>query len=177
MNSQLSILDDVKIHPIVQMIDNFERNHLLGLIYEFKVNESNILVCTSPLKDIKDSREAQWLQYSLIKYIKSDSFKPEKTIDIEMVIKKLTQLSILDDVKIHPIVQMIDNFERNHLLGLIYEFKVNESNILVCTSPLKDIKDSREAQWLQYSLIKYIKSDSFKPEKTIDIEMVIKKLM
>ena len=88
MNSRLSILDDVKIDPIVQMIDNFERNHLLGLIYEFKVNKSNILVCTSPLKDIKDSREAQWLQYSLIKYIKSDSFKPEKTIDIEMVIKK-----------------------------------------------------------------------------------------
>lgn len=88
MKSHLSILDDVKIDPIVQMIDNFERNHLLGLIYEFKVNKSNILVCTSPLKDIKDSREAQWLQYSLIKYIKSDSFKPEKTIDIERVIKK-----------------------------------------------------------------------------------------
>lgn len=88
MKSRLSILDDVKIDPIVQMIDNFERNHLLGLIYEFKVNESNILVCTSPLKDIKDSREAQWLQYSLIKYMKSDSFKPEKTIDIDMLIKK-----------------------------------------------------------------------------------------
>ena len=88
MNSQLSILDDVKIHPIVQMIDNFERNHLLGLIYEFKVNESNILVCTSQLEDIKDSREAQWLRYSLIEYIKSDNFKPEKTIDIDMLIKK-----------------------------------------------------------------------------------------
>lgn len=88
MKSRLSILDDVKIDPIVQMIDNFERNHLLGLIYEFKVNESNILVCTSPLEDIKDSREAQWLRYSLIEYIKSDNFKPEKTIDIDMLIKK-----------------------------------------------------------------------------------------
>ena len=87
MNSRLSILDDVKIDPIVQMIDNFERNHLLGLIYEFKVNESNILVCTSPLEDIKDSIEAQWLRYSLIKYMRSDNFKPEKIIDMKMINK------------------------------------------------------------------------------------------
>uniref|UniRef100_UPI0018AB987B sugar-binding domain-containing protein n=1 Tax=Clostridium sp. D53t1_180928_C8 TaxID=2787101 RepID=UPI0018AB987B len=61
MNSRLSILDDIKIDPIVEMIDNFERNHLLGLIYELKVNESKILVCTSELANIKNSNPAQWL--------------------------------------------------------------------------------------------------------------------
>lgn len=83
MNSRLSILDNVKIDPIVQMIDNFERNHLLGLVYEFKVNEAKILVCNSPLKEIVDSSPAEWLQYSLIKYMESKDFKPEKTIRID----------------------------------------------------------------------------------------------
>lgn len=82
MNSSLSILDDVKIDPIVQMIDNFERNHLLGLIYELQVNESKILICTSPLENIKNSSPAQWLQYSLIKYMEGEDFNPQRIIDI-----------------------------------------------------------------------------------------------
>lgn len=84
MNSRLSILDDIKINPIVQMIDNFERNHWLGLIYEMKINESKILVCTSPLNTIENSSPAQWLQYSLIKYMNSEEFNPEKTLDINL---------------------------------------------------------------------------------------------
>ena len=84
MSSRLSILDDVKIDPIVEMIDNFERNHLLGLVYEFKVNESEVLVCNSPLKEIVDSSPAEWLQYSLVKYIESKDFNPQKTITIDM---------------------------------------------------------------------------------------------
>lgn len=82
MNSQLSILDDTKLDPIVQMIDNFERNHLLGLIYELKIEDASILVCTSLLKDIENSIPAQWLNYSLIKYILSDDFKPGQSINI-----------------------------------------------------------------------------------------------
>ena len=85
MNARLSILDYVKIDPIVQMIDNFERNHLLGLIYEFKVNEAKVLVCTSPLNKIDDSRPAKWLQYSLIKYMESEDFNPQKTIEKDMI--------------------------------------------------------------------------------------------
>lgn len=81
MNSRLSILNDVKIEPIVQMIDNFERNHLLGLIYELKVNESKVLVCTSELGNIENSSPAQWLQYSLIKYMNSEEFNPEKVMN------------------------------------------------------------------------------------------------
>lgn len=89
MNSHLSILDDTKLDPIVQIIDNFERNHLLGLVYELKIEESRILVCTSPLKNIENSSPAQWLNYSLIKYILSDDFKPEQCINNINSFKKI----------------------------------------------------------------------------------------
>ena len=82
MNSRLSILDDVKVNPIVQMIDNFERNHRLGLIYEISIEDTDILVCTSPLDKIENSISARWLKYSLIQYILSPDFKPEKSVDI-----------------------------------------------------------------------------------------------
>lgn len=82
MNSHLSILDDVKVNPIVQMIDNFERNHRLGLIYEINIEDTDILVCTSPLDKIENSISAGWLKYSLIQYILSPDFKPEKSVDI-----------------------------------------------------------------------------------------------
>lgn len=89
MNSHLSILDDTKLDPIVQMIDNFERNHLLGLVYELKIEESSILVCTSPLKNIENSSPAQRLNYSLIKYILSDDFKPDQCINNINYFKKI----------------------------------------------------------------------------------------
>lgn len=84
MNSHLSVLDNTNINPIVQMIDNFERNHRLGLLYEFKVDQSNILVCTCPLYNMDNSRASKWLEYSLKKYMESDNFKPEYFMNIDL---------------------------------------------------------------------------------------------
>jgi len=83
MNSRSTILDDTKLEPIVQTIDNFERNHLLGLVYEMKVEESSILVCTSVLKNTENSSPALWLRYSLIKYMLSNDFNPQCSLDIK----------------------------------------------------------------------------------------------
>jgi len=51
MNSSSTILDETELVPIVQTIDNFERNHRLGLIYELKLADTDVplLICTSPL--------------------------------------------------------------------------------------------------------------------------------
>ena len=50
------ILDDTPGHyrPIVQVIDNLQRNHKMGLIFEFKAGKGKLLVCMSQLPDIKD---------------------------------------------------------------------------------------------------------------------------
>ena len=79
MNSRSTILDDTSILPVVQTIDNFERNHRLGLIYEIHLadTDQNVLICTAPLDQLaeKGSIEASFLLNSLCNYL--PSCKPE----------------------------------------------------------------------------------------------------
>ena len=45
--------------PLVQVIDNIERNHKLGLVFEFAVGEGKLLVCMSDLKAVQDKPEGE----------------------------------------------------------------------------------------------------------------------
>jgi hypothetical protein len=72
--------------PIVQVIDNLERNHKLGLLFEFKVSKGKILVCMSPLNQITDKPEAVQLYQSIIKYMQSNDFNPDYEIKQEELI-------------------------------------------------------------------------------------------
>ncbi|MEG1371032.1 MAG: glycoside hydrolase family 2 TIM barrel-domain containing protein [Mucinivorans sp.] len=62
--------------PIVQVIDNVERNHKLGLLFEFKVGAGKLLVCMSDLKAVQDKPEARQFYSSLLKYMHSADFTP-----------------------------------------------------------------------------------------------------
>jgi hypothetical protein len=79
------ILDETppEYRPIVQVIDNLERNHKLGLIFEFKVGVGKLLVCMSRLDRLKDKPEALQLYQSVINYMNTDDFDPEYEITIE----------------------------------------------------------------------------------------------
>lgn len=68
--------------PIVQMIDNFERNHKLGLLYEAKAGGGKLLVCTSRLSEISDKAEAQSFAAALIEYVHSEQFSPKWELDM-----------------------------------------------------------------------------------------------
>ena len=76
------ILDNApeNYRPIVQVVDNFERNHKLGLIFEFRVGKGRLLVCMSDLKAIQDKPEARQLYSSILKYMTTDKFNPAVTI-------------------------------------------------------------------------------------------------
>lgn len=80
--SQLAILDGLsqELHPIVQMIDNFERNHKLSLLFEANVMEGKLLVLTSQLQDILHHPEAMQFAISIVNYGLSDDFKPAVTV-------------------------------------------------------------------------------------------------
>lgn len=71
--SRSTILDDTELLPIVQTIDNFDRNHRLGLLYELYLKDLDmgILVCTSDLPRLmKEGRpEAAALYSSLLSYL------------------------------------------------------------------------------------------------------------
>lgn len=81
-NSRPFILDNAPegYKPLVQVIDNIERNHKLGLVFEFKVDKGSLLVCMSDLKAVGDKPEARQFFASLLKYMKSENFNPESHI-------------------------------------------------------------------------------------------------
>lgn len=77
-----AILDETpeSFTPIVQMIDNFERNHKLGIVWEAKVETGSLLVCTSRLSAIATRPEVRWFAKSLLDYAVSEEFCPVQTM-------------------------------------------------------------------------------------------------
>lgn len=67
--------------PIVQVIDNIERNHKLGLVFEFNIEGGKLLVCMADLEKAFDKPEARQLYSSILSYMESAQFKPTASID------------------------------------------------------------------------------------------------
>jgi hypothetical protein len=62
--------------PIVQVIDNLQRNHKLGLVLETKVGPGRLLICACDLLKLSDYPQARQLLNSLLSYAASDRFQP-----------------------------------------------------------------------------------------------------
>ncbi|MDY4039931.1 MAG: beta-glycosidase [Prevotella sp.] len=71
--------------PIVQVIDNIERNHRLGLIFELKVGEGRLLVCMSDLRQQERYPESQALYRSILSYMDSADFNPQTPLTLEQL--------------------------------------------------------------------------------------------
>jgi Beta-galactosidase/beta-glucuronidase len=67
--------------PLVQVVDNIERNHKLGLIFEFAIGKGKLLVCMSDLKAIRNKPEGRQLYSSILKYMSSDKFNPSQALN------------------------------------------------------------------------------------------------
>ena len=72
------ILDNLPAdyRPIVQVIDNIERNHRLGMVFEFAVGKGRLLVCMSDLERASERVEGRQFYLSLLRYMHSDNFRP-----------------------------------------------------------------------------------------------------
>lgn len=90
-NSDCAILDDTPkdFFPIVQMIDNFERNHKLGILFECKLGKGKLLVCTSRVSEIQDEPEVKSFVKSITDYVLSEDFNPTHEIDAQTLKKVL----------------------------------------------------------------------------------------
>jgi hypothetical protein len=83
-HSQAIILDSLAgYRPIVQPIDNFDRNHRLGTIFELKVGYGSLLVCAIDLPGMTNSPEAAQLLSSLEQYTRSPKFAPTREVSPE----------------------------------------------------------------------------------------------
>ncbi len=87
-HSDCAILDETtekSYRPILQMMDNFERNHKMGILFEGKVGTGKLMVCTSRLSEIADRSEVKQFAKSLLDYLTSDEFAPTQTLDMEQL--------------------------------------------------------------------------------------------
>jgi hypothetical protein len=71
--------------PIIHVIDNFARNHKLGLLFEAKVSNGKLIVCASDLPALQHYPEARQLFYSLLRYVDSPAFAPKMEINPELL--------------------------------------------------------------------------------------------
>ena len=77
--------------PIVQVIDNIERNHKLGLVMEWKVGAGKLLVCMSDLEKAAKYPEGKAFYQSVIDYMRSADFDPSAEITVDELKKKLVE--------------------------------------------------------------------------------------
>jgi len=86
-NARPMILNNLPhaFRPIVQVIDNIDRNYRLGLVWEAVVGDAGgrLLVCTSDLLGWQAYAEVRQLLHSLYNYIGSDSFAPEVEVSAQ----------------------------------------------------------------------------------------------
>ncbi|MDR6724390.1 hypothetical protein J2W91_002858 [Paenibacillus amylolyticus] len=79
------ILDDVNqdLQPIVQTIDNFERNHKLGLLMECQVRNGRVLMGALNLESLMATPEGRQLLYSFQRYVESPAYQPAARLEVE----------------------------------------------------------------------------------------------
>jgi hypothetical protein len=88
--AQAFILDDLpaEVSPIVQVIDDFHRNHDLGAVLEAQVGEGRLLLTSFPLAgDLSGKPVQQQMLASLQQYIASDAFAPQATLSLSSIRK------------------------------------------------------------------------------------------
>lgn len=77
--------------PVVQVIDNIERNHKLGLVMEWKVGAGKLLVCMSDLEKAAKYPEGKAFYQSVLDYMRSADFNPSAEITVDELKKKLAE--------------------------------------------------------------------------------------
>jgi hypothetical protein len=92
MGSRAVVLDAMPAgyRPLVQVIDNAERGHRLGAIFELRVGQGKLLVCSIDLPGMKDKPEARQLLRSLLGYMNSAEFSPATPVD-EMALRGILE--------------------------------------------------------------------------------------
>lgn len=72
--------------PIVQTIDTWFINRKLGMLFEAKVGNGKIMVCSADLRSKPDKRiVARQLYYSIVNYMNSNLFAPEYNLPLSLI--------------------------------------------------------------------------------------------
>jgi len=86
--SKAILLDEMppEFRPILQIIDNYDRNSKLGTIFEARVGKGKLLVCAMDLEtDSVNRLAAKQLMRSLLNYVSGCQFDPKFEISVELL--------------------------------------------------------------------------------------------
>ena len=101
--SRLFILDDTAAtyRPMVQVIDNFARNHKLGVVFEGRVGKGQLLVCGFDLPAMTRDPAARQLLASLYAYLGSPAFRPAQELGGDFLEGLFVSTSKLEKLHAH----------------------------------------------------------------------------
>jgi len=75
-----------EFRPIVQVIDDWNTNRKLGLLFEARVGEGRVLYCSVDLFNGLERRPvARQLLHSLFSYMRSDAFDPKTEVGLDVI--------------------------------------------------------------------------------------------
>jgi hypothetical protein len=121
INSVVFKLDSMPkdIEPIIQIIDNFSRNHKLATIIEFRIGKAKIILSSMDLTTDLDQRpQARQLRYSLLDYMNSEAFSPKGSLELAHLKGLFKDATAMTDARIisassaqsgYPAEHVIDN--------------------------------------------------------------------
>ena len=82
------VMDDfpADFRPVIHLIDDWFTNRKLGILFETKAGKGKLMVCSVDLQNDLVSRPATaQFRQSLLEYMASDRFNPDKEVDINLV--------------------------------------------------------------------------------------------
>ncbi|MCH5235649.1 MAG: hypothetical protein J1E16_10170 [Muribaculaceae bacterium] len=79
--------------PIIEVIDNVERNFRLSLLLECNVGKGKLLILSADMNQAAKYPEGKWLLQSIKEYAASKDFKPAFTLSPEQVVNLVTKPS------------------------------------------------------------------------------------
>jgi hypothetical protein len=75
------------LRPLVQPIDTWFENRRLGLLFEARVGNGKLMVCSMDLcSDMEQRIVARQFRHSLLRYMRSESFHPQVSVSSEAVV-------------------------------------------------------------------------------------------
>jgi hypothetical protein len=97
--SRAIVMDELPgdLRPIVQYIDDWNTNRKLGLVFECRVREGKLLICSADLEtNIRTRPAARQLRRSLFDYMASKAFDPKVEVSMDQLRTLYREPSVLE---------------------------------------------------------------------------------
>lgn len=101
-----------KLRPLVQVIDDWNSNRRLGLLFEASVGTGTLVVCSMDLSSDLNARPvARQFLHTLMRYISSEHPSPKVQVDVAAVRRLFREPTVMDEAKLMRVDSEVRGFE------------------------------------------------------------------